>query len=359
MLTDNLKEDLIKFILKKVGGNHPYPSAHFNSTVAKIKRLVESSVGDNLCLSIYYGVTFQIVRSSSVFNEPKKISARYNSLISKEFFKKLLKHHEQTLLCSSEIRQQFEAVHLNSFKELTPLGFEELFLTFNNFLVSNFQATVTLPDFVRFVEQKLDLVDLDELKRSDASEEPSNESKEREIEPPMVDLETPPLNWDALSATFQQILESFATQMKTVIATDPLFEACDYDEKQLAFILNGPTSIKQRLIDALEKDRTYLRNEKGYFVKNERELIWNLMNSLCNLHTEDVPFDLTTQEMIGLNELYDLMTASEKGYEYYYHQFLKEFEQMRANQHVSDGFSTQVKHVLKSLNALHLECLFN
>lgn len=358
MLTENLKNDLIRFILKKVGGNRPQSIRELDLTVSEIRRVVNQTLDNNLCLSVYYGVTFQYVHSLDRIKKPSKQQPECNWLVPKEFFKKLLKHHETTLLQSPKIRQELDAVFLNSFRELSPLGVDELFAKFNSFLVSNFQMTLSLSDFVQFIEQNLDLasemIDLIVIPNS-----PETEKEDRTDVNQETSLNEAPLSWETLSKQFDEVLKSFATEMMQVMATDPLFEACDYDEKQLAFILNGPTSIKQRLIDALEKDRTYLRNEKGYFVKNERELIWNLMNSLCNLHTEDVPFDLTTQEMIGLNELYDLMTASEKGYEYYYHQFLKEFEQMRANQHVSDGFSTQVKHVLKSLNALHLECLFN
>lgn len=358
MLTENLKNDLIRFILKKVGGDRPQSIRELDSTVSEIRRVVNQTLDNNLCLSVYYGVTFQYVHSLDRIKKPSKQQPECNWLVPKEFFKKLLKHHETTLLQSPKIRQELDAVFLNSFRELSPLGIDELFAKFNSFLVSNFQMTLSLSDFVQFIEQNLDLasemIDLIVIPNS-----PETEKEDRTDVNQETSLNEDPLSWETLSKQFDEVLKSFATEMMQVMAMDPMVQVCDYNEQKLASLLKGSTSLKQRLVEALENDRDYLRNEAGHFIKNERQVIMNLMNSLCNLHTERKYYGPEDPEPMWLNELHEKMTTSEKGYDYYYCLFLKELKQMNPTGASDHAFFTQIKHVLNELNALHLEYLFN
>ena len=341
MLTKELNLELIEFIIRKASPQLPpalLPTFK-KEVLRQLERIVEIDLTEEFCLSLYYGAIFNALPTLPTITLPAKANegSELNWLVSMKFFKMLLNTHQERLIQSSIIREALTVLNLSSFNELSSSDFNLLFKAFNHYLIENFTSPLTLDDFIQFTEGQLE-------------ESIPALTEEKPQVPDQEDSTLKPLTLEILQAELDTFLAELSPKIVEAMSHDAMFQACDYPKDYFTWFLCEQLKLRKWLISHVEADSNYRRDDDGNFVKNERVMIWNHLNTLYNMPEIDPEI---------LQRLFTLMKESEAGFDYYQADFLKEFKRMAQETTVDPVFKTRVKEILSHLSCLKLEDEFN
>ncbi len=346
MLNRELSNELIEFIIKKARPQLPSPILHAikDEIFKQLNHILDLDVLNNLCLSVYYGTVFNTLSQlpmgplNTMNSSTTEGTSESNWLVSKDFFLQLLTHHQTALFQKPEIQDLLSILDLKQADELAML----LFKSFNDYLVENFTASLTVQDLIDFIET--------ELASFVAQQTEVTDSKALAEEPQLVSspiLSTPNRDtFETLQLTLTRFLEELAPQVLKVMAQDEMFQACEYAEDYFKSYLRNALPLKKWVEGFVEKDRHYLRNEAGQFVKNDQALIWDQMNDIYN--------GQQTGEN-AIRRLFELMNTSKAGFDHYHREFFNEFKELSQTQDLDPAFKARVQETLCQLAYLKME----
>lgn len=350
MLNRELSNELIEFIIKKARPQLPSHILHAikDEIFKQLNHILDLDVLNNLCLSVYYGTVFNTLSQlpmgplNTLNSSTTEGTSESNWLVSKDFFLQLLTHHRESLFQNAEIQTFLSILNIKQEEELATL----LFKSFNDYLVENFTTSLTVQDLIHFIETELAsfVTQQTEATVSKAlTEEPQSTSSPITSTP---NRET----FEELQLTLTRFLEDLAPKLLDVMSQDVMFEACEYTEDYFKTYLRDALDLKKWVEAFVEKDRHYLRNEAGHFIRNDQALIWDQMNVIYNGQATDEQ---------AVRRLFDLMNTSKAGFEHYHRAFFNEFKHLSQTQQLDSVLKKRVQEVLCQLSYLKTEDQFN
>lgn len=342
MLNRELSNELIEFIIKKAGLQLPSPILHAakDAIFERLHYNLDLNTLNNLCLSVYYGIVFNTLSQlpTEILNtkdaDTTKETSESKYLVSETFFLQLLSHHQTALFQKPEIQDLLSILDLKQVDELATL----LFKSFNDYLVENFTASLTVQDLIDFIETELASF----VAQSSETTASIGVTEGTQLTASMPNQET----FEALQLTLTRFLEELAPQVLKVMAQDEMFQACEYAEDYFKSYLRNALHLKKWVEGFVEKDRHYLRNEAGQFVRNDQALIWDQMNDIYNGQQ-------TGEEAI--RRLFELMNTSKAGFDHYHREFFNEFKELSQTQDLDPAFKARVQETLCQLAYLKME----
>lgn len=342
MLNRELSNELIEFIIKKAGLQLPSPILHAakDAIFERLHYNLDLNTLNNLCLSVYYGIVFNTLSQlpTEILNtkdaDTTKETSESKYLVSETFFLQLLIHHQTALFQKPEIQDLLSILDLKQVDELATL----LFKSFNDYLVENFTASLTVQDLIDFIETELASF----VAQSSETTTSIGVTEGTQLTASMPNQET----FEALQLTLTRFLEELAPQVLKVMAQDEMFQACEYAEDYFKSYLRNALPLKKWVEGFVEKDRHYLRNEAGQFVKNDQALIWDQMNDIYN--------GQQTGEN-AIRRLFELMNTSKAGFDHYHREFFNEFKELSQTQDLDPAFKARVQETLCQLAYLKME----